>query len=73
QELFLRVVKFTEHFEKIRSGLEQASRAYNDAVGSYETRVRPSGEKLLKLGGDVSGKALAEGVPVETMLRLPPA
>ncbi|MGZ4965388.1 MAG: DNA recombination protein RmuC, partial [Limisphaerales bacterium] len=71
QELFLRVVKFTEHFEKIRSGLEQASRAYNDAVGSYETRVRPSGEKLLKLGGDVSGQALAEGVPVETMLRLP--
>ncbi len=73
QELFLRIVKFTEHFEKIRSGLEQASKAYNDAVGSYETRVRPSGEKLLKLGGDVSGKTLAEGVPVETMLRPPPA
>jgi DNA recombination protein RmuC len=73
QELFVRVVKFTEHFDKIRSGLEQASKAYNDAVGSYETRVRPSGEKLLKLGGDVSGKALAEVPPIETTLRLPPA
>ncbi len=73
QELFARVVKFTEHFEKIRSGLEQASKAYNDAVGSYETRVRPSGEKLLKLGGDVSGKALANVPPIDTMLRLPPS
>jgi DNA recombination protein RmuC len=72
QELFQRVVKFTEHFDKIRGGLEQASKAYNDAVGSYETRVRPSGEKLLKLGGDVSGKFLAEGKRVETLLRLPP-
>lgn len=73
QELFERMVVFSKHFEKIRGGLEQASKAYNDAVGSYETRVRPSGEKLLKLGGgDVSGKALAEGAPVETMLRLPP-
>src|SRR4029079_8842354 len=73
QELFVRVVKFSEHFEKIRAGLETASKAYNDAVGSYESRVRPSGEKLLKLGGDVSGKVLVEGVPVETTLRLPPS
>jgi DNA recombination protein RmuC len=73
QELFVRVVKFTEHFEKIRAGLEQASRAYNEAIGSYETRVRPSGEKLLKLSGDASGKTLADVAPVETALRLPPA
>jgi DNA recombination protein RmuC len=73
QELFDRIVTFSKHFEKIRSGLEQASKAYNDAVGSYETRVRPSGEKLLKLGGDVSGKVLAEVPPIDTTLRLPPS
>ena len=73
QELFERVLVFSKHFEKIRGGLEQASKAYNDAVGSYESRVRPSGEKLLKLGGDLSGKALAETAPVDTMLRLPPS
>jgi DNA recombination protein RmuC len=73
QELFDRVVTFTKHFERIRTGLEQASKAYNDAVGSYESRVRPSGEKLLKLGGDVSGKVLADVSAVEMTLRLPPS
>ena len=44
QELYARVCKFTEHFERIRAGLEKANDAFNDAVGSYERMVRPSGE-----------------------------
>ena len=72
QEFFTRVAKFTEHFEKIRAGLERANTAYNDAVGSYERSVRPSGERLLKLGGGVTGKDLADVPPLETTLRLPP-
>ena len=71
QELFTRVVKFTEHFEKIRGGLERANSAFNDAVGSYERMVRPSGERLLKLGGTEAGKELAVVQPLETSLRLP--
>ena len=51
QELFARVAKFTEHFERIRDGLAKANDAFNDAVGSYERMVRPSGERLQKLGG----------------------
>src|SRR5579863_5678984 len=39
QELYSRVAKFTEHFERIRDGLEKANNAYNDAVGSYERMV----------------------------------
>lgn len=73
QELFSRVAKFTEHFEKIRSGLEKANSAYNDAVGSYERMVRPGGEKLLKLSGGTTGKDLADIAPVESTLRLPPS
>lgn len=73
QELFTRVAKFTEHFERIRSNLQKANEAYNDAVGSYERMVRPSGEKLLKLGGTVSGKELADVQPIEGTLRLPPS
>ena len=72
QELFSRVAKFTEHFEKIRSGLERANSAYNDAVGSYERMVRPGGEKLLKLSGGTSGKTLSEVSALEGNLRLPP-
>jgi DNA recombination protein RmuC len=72
QELFTRVAKFTEHFEKIRTGLERANSAYNDAIGSYERMVRPSGEKLLKLSGGINGKELADIAPMEATLRLPP-
>ncbi|MFM8470301.1 MAG: DNA recombination protein RmuC [Limisphaerales bacterium] len=59
-ELFARVAKFTEHFERIRGGLAKANDAYNDAVGSYDRMVRPQGERILKLGVGSSGKALAE-------------
>jgi len=73
QELFVRVVTFTEHLEKIRGGLDTANRAFNQAVGSYESRVRPAGEKLQKLGGGTGGKDLAELPPLDATLRLPPA
>jgi DNA recombination protein RmuC len=72
QELFNRVAKFIEHFEKIRAGLERANGAFNDAVGSYERMVRPSGEKLLKLGGGAAVKDLPEISPLDATLRLPP-
>ena len=70
--MFSRVVKFTEHFEKIRSGLERANSAFNDAVGSYERMVRPSGERLLELGGTAATRPLPEIQTLETSLRLAP-
>lgn len=71
-ELFARVAKFSEHFERIRSGLERANTAYNEAVGSYDRMVRPSGERLLKLGSASGGKSLAEVEPMPDLLRPPP-
>ncbi len=73
QDLFTRVCKFTEHFEKIRTGLERANSAYNDAVGSYERMVRPAGDRIQKLRGGTTGKELAEVIPLEAALRLPPS
>jgi len=72
QELFSRVAKFTEHFERLRDGLVKVNDAFNDAVGSYQSRVRPAGEKLAELGGGASGKELADVQPVDNTLRLPP-
>ncbi len=72
KELFTRVATFTEHLEKIRTGLDTANKAFNQAVGSYESRVKPSGEKLVKLGGGASGKELADVSPLDASLRLPP-
>ena len=71
QELFNRVCKFTEHLEKLRSGLGRANEAFNEAVGSYEHSVRPSGERLVKLGGSAPGKELSELRPLDGFLRLP--
>lgn len=65
QELYARVCKFTEHFEKIRAGLERANTAFSDAVGSYNRMVRPSGERLQKLRGDASGKEQAQIAPLD--------
>jgi DNA recombination protein RmuC len=73
QDLFARIVTFAEHLEKIRSGLDTANRAFNQAVGSYEARIKPAGEKMQKLGGTPSTKELPDLPPLDATLRLPPA
>lgn len=70
QELFARVMTFAEHLEKIRNGLDAANRAFNNAVGSYEARIKPAGEKLQKLAD--AGKKLPELTQMDMTLRLPP-
>lgn len=67
RELFSRVVTFTEHFERIRDGLEKANEAYNKASASFQSRVRPAGERLSELGGGADGKSLAAVSPLETI------
>ena len=71
QDLFTRVCKFTEHFEKIRVGLERANSAFNDAVGSYQRMVRPAGDRIQKLRAETSGRELVDVQPVGSTLRLP--
>ncbi len=71
RELFNRVSTFSEHFEKIRAGLERANAAFDAAVGSYQRMVRPSGEKLVRLGGGGAAKELADVAPLDATLRLP--
>jgi DNA recombination protein RmuC len=71
QEFYARMVKFTEHFEKIRGGLERANGAFNDAAASFQSRVRPAGERLAALGGASAAKELADVQPVDATLRLP--
>jgi len=72
QEFYARVVKFIEHLEKIRAGLDRANSAFNDAAASFQTRVRPAGERLAELGGANLSKELPDVQPLDSTLRLPP-
>jgi DNA recombination protein RmuC len=70
QELYVRVAKFYEHFTKMGEGLQRANAAYNEAVGSYDSRVRPSGERVLRLSNSTN-RELPQARPVDEGLRLP--
>ena len=56
QELYERLAKFTESFEKIGDHLSRSSAAYNSAVGSLEGRVLPSARKLKDLHATNDGE-----------------
>jgi len=49
REMYERISRFTEHFSRIRDGLDKAVSAYNSAVGSYESRVLPGARRLREL------------------------
>jgi DNA recombination protein RmuC len=72
QELFSRISIFTDHFQKIGDGLAKANDAFDKAASSYQSRVRPAGERLVELGGASSAKELADIQPLDATLRLPP-
>ncbi|HEX4506501.1 MAG TPA: DNA recombination protein RmuC [Alphaproteobacteria bacterium] len=48
-ELYKRLAKFGEHFQKIGRGLTTAIGSYNDAVGSMERQVLPSARRIKEL------------------------
>ena len=74
QELYNRIGTFIGHFNNIRKGLERANKSYNDAVGSYERSIKPSGERVNKLQvGETEGKELPAVEPVAEVLRTLPA
>ena len=50
RELYDRVAGFAEHLAKIAPALENAAKAYNQAVGAFESRVLPAGRRLEELG-----------------------
>ncbi len=49
KELHNRIGAFAKHLTKVGKGLQLASSAYDDAVGSWESRIVPSGRRLEEL------------------------
>src|ERR1700686_343913 len=66
-ELYERVVKFAEHLSEIAKGLERASKAYNNAVASFDSRLIPSARKFREMG--VGAADVPQIEPIETFPR----
>ncbi|MGA8037932.1 MAG: DNA recombination protein RmuC [Candidatus Acidiferrales bacterium] len=72
KQLHDRVVKFLEHMDSIRTGLEAANGAYNRAVGALESRVLPSVRRFKELGVQAA-EEIEAAEPTETSLRSLPS
>ncbi len=48
-DFYSRVNVFADHIDKMGCGLKTALKGYNDAIGSWESRVLPAGRKLEQL------------------------
>lgn len=65
KELYDRLRILAGHFDKVRKGLENATDAYNKAVGSLETRVLITARKFKELGA-----ATKEDIPESATIDL---
>src|SRR5690348_1274334 len=60
RELHTRLVKLSALLSTLGSRLNSAVKAYNDTVGSYETRVLPSARRFEDHGAGAAGREFAE-------------
>jgi DNA recombination protein RmuC len=67
RELYDRLGVFSKHFAKVGRSLDSAVGAYNDAVGSLETRVLVTARRFPELG--TGGDELPETAPLERQSR----
>ncbi|MDD4732017.1 MAG: DNA recombination protein RmuC [Desulfovibrio sp.] len=68
RELYDRLRVFAQHMGKVGRSLGTSVQAYNQAVGSLETRVLSSARRFRELGA-AGGKEIPELGPQETMAR----
>ena len=69
RELHDRLGKFVEHFQRAGSGLDNAVKAYNDAVGSLESRLFPAARRLKEMGA--ASTEVTPPATVDRALRTP--
>jgi DNA recombination protein RmuC len=69
RELHERLSVYVEHMQKLGRRLNSAVSAFNDAVGSMESRVLPGARRFLEHGAVSAGRALPALEPVESSVR----
>ena len=68
RELYDRLAKFVEHFQRIGAGLERAGDSYNSAIGPLERMVLPSSRKLKELHATTEAE-IESPAPIEIETR----
>ena len=73
KELYERIAKLAEHFTGLGKALDKATHAYNEAVGTLESRVMPGARKFrdLSISSKVEIAALTENTQVTRDLQAP--
>ena len=63
------LAKLSEHFAKVGERLDQAVKAYNQALASLENRVLPGARKFKELGAASSAGDIDRLEPVDNAVR----
>lgn len=69
KELYDRLTIFTRHMAKVGQNLHSSVHAYNDAVGSLESRVFPSAKRLQEMQGPSSTSQVIPSTVIEEIPR----
>ena len=65
KELYTRLGKYANHVERMGRGLRQAVDAYNDSVGSFESRLLVQARRFEELSATGAQDAIREITPIE--------
>jgi len=68
EELYQRLAVFSDHLSKLGKSIETSTKHFNNAVGSFDTRILPSARKFKELGINEK-KSISQPDQVETATR----
>jgi DNA recombination protein RmuC len=68
-DFYERVNVFAGHLDKMGGGLKAALKSYNDAIGSWESRIQPAGRKLEQLRTTDTRDTLPEFEKIDKPIR----
>ncbi len=68
EELYQRLAVFSDHLAKLGKSIDSSTKHFNNAVGSFDTRILPSARKFKELGISEK-KSLKQPEQIETATR----